>query len=107
MQNDTIAWIGAIGGSVIGVLGGLFGSYVSIKNTNGPRERAFMIKAAIGAFFAVATFLVALWFASDFLRPFLWLPYVVALPLAIRWLNRKQQEIRRDEEHHGVSAAGD
>ena len=41
-----VAWIGAIAGAVIGLAGGAVGTWFSIRNTNGPRERAFMVKAA-------------------------------------------------------------
>jgi len=38
---------GAVLGPIIGLLGGLFGSWMSIKNTRSRRERRFMIKMAI------------------------------------------------------------
>jgi len=38
---------GAILGPVIGVLGGILGAWCSIKNTNSPRERQFMIRMTI------------------------------------------------------------
>lgn len=37
--------IGAITGVTIGCIGGIIGTYCSIKNTNGPKEKAFMVKA--------------------------------------------------------------
>lgn len=41
--------IAGIIGCAIGVASGTVGTYFSIKNTNGPRERAFLIKlSAIG-----------------------------------------------------------
>jgi hypothetical protein len=32
---------------VVGILGGLIGTYVSFKKVGGPKERAFVIEAAI------------------------------------------------------------
>jgi fatty acid desaturase len=89
--------IGGIGGSAIGILGGVIGTYFSVMNTAGPRERAFMIRAAALAWVAVAAFLAALWWIPFPYRFLLWLPYVLALPLAIRAGNRRQERIRREE----------
>jgi len=36
-------WIGGVAGSVIGLAGGIAGTYFCITHTNGPRERSFMI----------------------------------------------------------------
>jgi len=97
MDPATTGLIGGIGGSVIGLMGGALGTYFSIKNTAGPRERAFMIKAAALAWVAVTAFLAAMWFTPSPYRFLLWLPYLVALPWAIRAGNRRQDRIRREE----------
>ncbi len=75
-MND--GWIGGIAGGVIGLIGGIVGTYFSIKNTNGPRERAFMVKMS-----------VVCWV--------LWIPYGILLPLGIVVGNRTQQRIRKEE----------
>jgi hypothetical protein len=88
--------IGIIGGG-LGVLGGVMGTYFSIKNTAGPRERAFMIRVAIVTWILVTAFvcgLLALPIPFNFL---LWVPYLIALPLAILWSNRQQKKIRAEE----------
>jgi hypothetical protein len=90
-----IGWIGGIGGAALGVLGGAIGTYFSIKNTAGPRERAFMIRVAVLAW--IAAFLVALWWTPFPYQAWLWVSYVLALPLAIRASNRRQAQIRREE----------
>ena len=90
-------WIGAIVGGVLGLAGGIVGTYFSIKNTSGPRERAFMVKCAVVVWIFVAFFIVLVLFLP---RPLKWLPvipYAVALPLYIRWGNKTQQRIRTDE----------
>lgn len=90
-------WIGGIAGGVIGFLGGLFGTWCSIKNTKGPRERAFMIKASVVCWIAIILF-VGLMFALPVpFRYFLWIPYAILLPLGTRYWNRKQQLIRQQE----------
>jgi len=40
-------WIGGIGGGLIGLAGGVVGTYYSIRNTRGPLERAFVIRSAV------------------------------------------------------------
>jgi hypothetical protein len=92
-----IGLIGGIGGTVLGVLGGAIGTYFSIMNTAGPRERAFAIRAAALWWFAVAAFLIALWWTPFAYRALLWVPYGLLLPLAIRATNCRQEEIRRQE----------
>lgn len=86
--------VGGIIGAVIGVLGGLFGAYCSIKNTAGPRERRFMIRAAIVAWIAIGAFLAGLLLLPRPYNLLLWIPYAIALPLGIGWCNRQQRLIR-------------
>ena len=68
-----------------------------IKNTGGPRERAFMVRMAAFMWVAITAFLAALWLTPHLYQPLLWLPYLLLLPLSIRFMNRRQQEIRCDE----------
>jgi uncharacterized membrane protein len=94
--------IGGIVGGVLGVLGGAIGTYFSIKNTAGPRERNFMVRVAILAWVAVSAFVLGLLMLP---RPFnflLWVPYAILLPLGILWCNRRQRTIRSEE---GASGA--
>ena len=90
-------WIGGIVGSVIGVAGGLIGTWASIRNTSGPRERAFAVKASIigwsvgGVFFVLLLLLPFPW------RFFLWIPYGFLLPWGIITWNKTLQKIQREE----------
>ena len=89
--------IGGLVGGVLGVLGGAVGTYVSIKNTAGPRERIFMRRVAIVAWVGVSAFVLGLLMLP---RPFnflLWAPYAIALPIGILWCNRRQRTIRSEE----------
>ena len=43
----NLGFVGGIIGGALGVLGGAIGTYFSIKNTSGPRERAFLIRISI------------------------------------------------------------
>ncbi|MCX6832566.1 MAG: hypothetical protein NT028_10650 [candidate division Zixibacteria bacterium] len=89
--------VGGIIGSVIGVAGGVLGTYFSIRNTNGPLERAFMVKCVVLAWIAVAVFLGLLLILPAAYRIYLWIPYGVLLVWSMIKLNRKQAEIRQQE----------
>ena len=89
--------IGGIIGGVGGFAGGIIGTYCSIKNTNGPRERAFMIKACVIGWIAILVFLGLMSSLPNTYRYFLWIPYGILLPLGIVTGNRKQQKIRQEE----------
>ena len=88
---------GGIVGGGLGLAGGVVGTYFSIKNTSGPRERAFMIRASAVAWVAVTVFLAGLLLLPKPYNWLLWIPYGIALPLSIRSLNRRQQQIRAEE----------
>jgi uncharacterized membrane protein YfcA len=89
--------IGGIIGGVVGLAGGMVGTYFSIKNTNGPRERAFMVKASIITWIAIILFLGLMFVLPNPYRYLLWIPYAILLPLGIVYANRTQQRIRKEE----------
>ena len=89
--------IGGIIGGVGGFAGGVIGTYCSIKNTNSPRERTFMIKVSVIGWIAILVFLGLMSSLPNTYRYFLWIPYGILLPLAIVTGNRKQQKIRQEE----------
>ena len=89
--------IGGIVGGVIGLLGGAVGTYAAIRNTSGPRERAFTVKASLMLWGGGIIFLSLLLFLPDPWRHLVWIPYAVLFPLGIiRW-NKTQQKIREEE----------
>ena len=94
LTGPQIGIIGGILGSVIGCAGGVIGTYFSIKNTNGPLERKFMIKISVWAWIAVTIFLALLIGLPTPYRFLMWVPYGFALPLGIRYINKRQAEIR-------------
>ena len=97
MTGSMIGLVGGIIGGILGTAGGLIGTYFSIKNTNGPRERNFMIRAAIVVWIIVVLY-VALGFLLPSSRPWLNIPYAILLTFGIRHLNRRQSAIKQDEE---------
>ena len=61
MDNSMIwVWLGVSICVIGGIAGSGFGIYKSIKNTNGPRERDYVIKASIVSVFLVVIFLICL-----------------------------------------------
>ena len=97
MDGQNIGWMLGLGGGLIGVLGGALGTWMGIRNTNGPRERAFMIRVAAACWVAVLAMLGLQIVLPPPWRYLLWIPYVIALSLGIPRLNRTQQRIRREE----------
>lgn len=95
--GQMIGWIGGGLGVLFGVAGGAFGTYCSIKNTRGPRERSFMIRVASLWWLAAILFIGLLLVLPDPYRSLLWIPYAVLLPLGIIHGNRRQQRIRKEE----------
>jgi hypothetical protein len=89
--------LGGIMGGIFGVMGGAIGTYFSIKNTNGPLERAFMIKASVIAWIAVTIFLIALLAIPMPYNYLAWIPYGILLPVGIYKINKTQAELRDRE----------
>ena len=89
--------IGGIVGAVIGFAGGLVGTYFSIRSASGPKERAFVIRAAVTLWVAISSFLLLLFLLPHPWRYLLWVPYGVFLPLAIIYWNKRQTNIRKEE----------
>lgn len=99
--------IGGIAGCVVGAIGGVIGTWASIRNTSGPRERGFTIKASAIGWTAGIVFLVLLFLLPSPWRFLLWVPYGILLALGIVFWNRTQERIRREEERDRGSGAGD
>ncbi|NNJ97857.1 MAG: hypothetical protein HKP12_11945 [Gammaproteobacteria bacterium] len=89
--------IGGVVGGFFGFLGGAIGTYFSIKNTNGPRERAFMIKASVITWIAVSVFLIMLLVIPMPYNYLVWIPYGILLPIGIYKINKTQADLRDRE----------
>ena len=72
--------IGGIIGGIIDVAGGIIGTYFSIKNTNGPRERAFMIKVSTVFWIVGIIFIALLLLLQSPYKWLLWLLYGIFCP---------------------------
>lgn len=97
MDPKLIGYAGAILGTIIGILGGAFGTWCSIRNTGGPRERTFMAWAAVGTWIFVLAFVAGLMLLPQPYNFLLWIPYLALLILGIVWANGRQARIRSQE----------
>ena len=97
MSPETLDLIGAVVGSAVGVLVGILGIYFSIKNTGGPRERAFVIRASVLGWLLVIAFVAGTLLTPQPHRYWLWLAYGILLPVGIFAWNRRQLQIRQEE----------
>ncbi len=100
------AWIivAVAAGCLAGLAGGVLGTWASIRNTNGPRERAFVVKASAIMWLAGIIFLALMFTLPMPWRYLLWIPYGILLPLGIITWNRAQQRIRIEEAGAGETS---
>jgi hypothetical protein len=94
---------GAVLGPIVGLLGGIFGTWMSIKNTSSARERRFVITMSIAVWFALVLLIaVPLVLALTGVIPkwsywpFSVLFFVLLIP-SIVWGNAKQKQIQIEE----------
>jgi hypothetical protein len=95
--ENHYGFIGAVIGCVLGVAGGGIGTYFSIKNAIGPRQRKFMIKAAVFSWISLAVFLgllLGLPFPYGFI---MWVPYGIFLPIGITYLNKRLYQLQMED----------
>ena len=89
--------IGGVVGSILGLIGGIIGTYFSIKNTNGPKEKAFMVKVAGIGWIGIVLFLALIFITPNPYRWVLFVPYGIILPIVIIKGNKIQNKIREEE----------
>jgi MFS family permease len=92
----NIRLIGIVIGPVLGLAGGVVGAYCSYRAARGPRERRFVIWASLALAVLILSFLAALLLVPQ-AKVWLWISYPLTLAMSIRYLNRKQNAIRRGE----------
>lgn len=94
---------GAVLGPVVGLLGGIFGTWMSIKHTKSPRERRFMVKIGIVVWLALLLFIglpLVLALTGVIPKWAYWLSFAaffaLLLPLII-WSNAQQRQIQIED----------
>lgn len=101
MDGATAGLIGGIVGSVIGVAGGLFGTYMSIRNTKTTAERQFMVRQAVTMWLVLIAVggvvaLAAAGVTPEWTRWAALMVFFIALGPWIRWINHQQAKFRND-----------
>lgn len=90
--------IGGLLGSLIGLIGAVIGCYYSIKNTNGPKERKYMIKLVLATTLLISILLIGVFTVGFPAAHWLMLPFfAVVLPVIIYFGNKRQRSIRAEE----------
>ncbi|HRR40088.1 MAG TPA: hypothetical protein P5244_02530 [Syntrophales bacterium] len=84
-------------GCTIGLLGAAIGSWASIHNTKGPRERAFVIRAVIYAWLLMIVIMLPFLYIGSAYFAFAWIPYTILMSVGISRWNKKQAQIRMEE----------
>lgn len=106
----TTGELGGLIGAVIGVAGGVFGSYCSIRNAPPGPPRRFMIRTCIACFVLIALFLAGIvWCnrAAPNMVWILWIVYAPALFLGIGVINRRYFALVRQSQEAGASGSGE
>lgn len=93
-----VGMMGGILGGALGLAGGALGTYFSIRNTRGTRERGFMVRVAAVGWALIIAFLLSLHVTPEPYKWLLWVPYGIGLGLGIAWCNRRQGHIRAEEQ---------
>ena len=105
-EADASQWgwragaVGGILGTLVGLGGGAFGTYCSIKNTKTPAERRFMIRYSVAIWLAVVSLVLVPVALSQFGLIPVWLQWALfalffaLLVPSILWLNRHQAHLR-------------
>lgn len=99
----NLTFVVGIMGTLAGLIAGWAGTYLAISSATGPKERAFMVRAA-----GVCWGLVAVVLGLRFLLPGLW-PWVplaglIVIPVALRKWGDRQATIRAEERTTAIRA---
>lgn len=95
--------IGAIAGSVAGILGAALGTYAGLRNATSSLERRYLIRCTVALSIGIGMFLAMLFLAPPPYRWLLWIPYAIALPLALLACGRQLTRIRVQADHSAPS----
>ena len=92
-SGEIGGWIG----SAVGILGGVFGTWIAIHNTSGRLERAFVIRMAAVAWVSVLLFLAGFLLLPRPYDVLLWIPYSVVMVAILVWATRRHAKLRSRE----------
>lgn len=82
---------------LIGLGGDIAGTSAGIRNTRGPRERAFMVRTSLWCWLAGGLFLAGLLLLPKAWARLMRSPYAVARPRDIRCVTRRRAALRSED----------
>ena len=82
---------------IIGLMGGILGSYFSIKRAIDSKEKAFIIKIVIAGWIGTTIFLALLFLTPTPYRIFIFVPYSIIMTITIIKGNKILAKIRKEE----------
>lgn len=88
--------VGGLVGGAIGLAGGILGTVISIRSTQGPRERAFLIRGCAFFWTIGLLFIALLLLLPSPYKWFLWIPYPLIF-LMIPYGNRRLRQLREQD----------
>jgi hypothetical protein len=97
LSNYLLVYGGTVLGSLIGILGGVIGTWYSSRHAKTPDGRRFMVHCAVGVWLGVGVFMAGLLLVPQPYNYLLWIVYVVALVLGIGWMNRHLARLREGD----------
>jgi Ca2+/Na+ antiporter len=89
--------------SVLILLIGVVGTFQSVKNTKGPRERAFAAQSNLLAWMAVAILFVTMYFVPEPYNYLVVVLYFAAFPFIVYRVCSRRLLIRRLEKMHATA----
>ena len=92
--TDPWTWVGSLLGAAIGLLGGAFGTWNSLRHARPGPERDFVKRIAVGAWTVAPLFIAGFFLVPAPWSLLLWPVYGVALFVGIAHLNRAHARIR-------------
>ena len=95
------ALMGILFGTLI-LLIGFVGTFHSVKNTKGPRERAFATQSNLVAWVAIALFFSTIYFLPDPYNILIVVGYFLVFPFVVYRVCSRRLLIRRMEEMHAA-----
>ena len=99
------ALMGISFGSLL-LLIGIVGTLQSVKNTKGPKERAFAAQSNMFAWIAIAFFFITLYFLPEPYNYMVVVVYFVVFPFVVYRASSRRLLIRRLEEMHTAHKNG-
>ena len=93
----SIGLFSGLAGIGLGLLGAAVGTYYAITKTYGPLEKKFMVKSSVGVWLAILLFIIIVFSLPAEYRYYIWIPYVIVLPMAIVKLVKEQARLRKLE----------